>query len=28
MAKKSVWNYHWLLRLSLAEFESENDIDW
>jgi hypothetical protein len=28
MEKKSVWNYRRLLRLSLAEFENENDTDW
>ena len=28
MTKKSEWNYRQLLRLALAEFESENDTDW
>ena len=28
IAKKSVWNYRRLLRLQLAKFESENEIDW
>jgi hypothetical protein len=28
MEKKSVWNYRRLLRLSIAEFENENDTDW
>ena len=28
IAKKSVWNYNQLLRLQLAELESDNVIGW